>query len=230
MYNNFIHTSPPVFRDFDLSSLGYSCAIVGSSGNLLDNEYGEIIDSYDVVIRFNDALVSGYEKHVGSKTTCRVVNQHIFNAAMPNTHIDLERMKELFSAFDKDFIYSLENQTLIGKGIEFYPSFKGIIDRVKERNNEVVFINKDFYEFCNKQSNSIATCGFVAVNMALKHFVDISCFGFSFYERSEGDRTKLHYWEELGEYDQSCHDFSDEKKIMKGLHDFGLIEIYPEIK
>ena len=51
---------------------GRRCAVVGSSGVLLDNATGPAIDAADQVIRCNYAPVKGYERHVGSKTTVRV--------------------------------------------------------------------------------------------------------------------------------------------------------------
>uniref|UniRef100_A0A061RJZ9 beta-galactoside alpha-(2,6)-sialyltransferase n=1 Tax=Tetraselmis sp. GSL018 TaxID=582737 RepID=A0A061RJZ9_9CHLO len=51
-----------------------SCAVVGSSGIVLNYENGEEIDRHDLVFRFNSAPTKGYEKHVGSKTTHRITN------------------------------------------------------------------------------------------------------------------------------------------------------------
>ena len=50
-----------------------SCAIVGSSGSLMRNTYGAIIDKHDMVIRANFPPLKGYEAHVGSKTNLMVV-------------------------------------------------------------------------------------------------------------------------------------------------------------
>ena len=51
-----------------------SCAIVGNSGDLLRSQFGKSIDSHDVVIRLNQAPIQGYEKHVGHKSTFRLLN------------------------------------------------------------------------------------------------------------------------------------------------------------
>eukprot|EP00971_Amphidinium_carterae_P333314 6467992-Amphidinium_carterae.1 len=53
-----------------------SCAVVSNSGVLAKHDFGSEIDSADVVMRFNDAPVEGYEKQVGSKETVRFVNMH----------------------------------------------------------------------------------------------------------------------------------------------------------
>eukprot|EP00854_Cymbomonas_tetramitiformis_P012004 gene12003-14184_t len=52
-----------------------SCAIVGNGGGLKFSKYGQDIDSHDVVIRMNQAPTIGYEEHVGSKTTIRLLNR-----------------------------------------------------------------------------------------------------------------------------------------------------------
>jgi hypothetical protein len=51
--------------------------IVGSAGSLLDKENGHLIDTFDVVVRFNDFRILGYEKYCGSKTdiTCQSANE-----------------------------------------------------------------------------------------------------------------------------------------------------------
>nr|XP_032801161.1 beta-galactoside alpha-2,6-sialyltransferase 2-like [Petromyzon marinus] len=54
-----------------------SCAVVASAGSLLHAELGEEIDSHDAVMRFNAAPTAGFERHVGSKTTIRLINTKI---------------------------------------------------------------------------------------------------------------------------------------------------------
>ncbi|XP_078582066.1 alpha-N-acetyl-neuraminyl-2,3-beta-galactosyl-1,3-N-acetyl-galactosaminide alpha-2,6-sialyltransferase-like [Branchiostoma floridae x Branchiostoma japonicum] len=49
------------------------CALVTGSGRMLNYKAGNEIDQADCVIRMNEGPVLGYEKHVGSKTTLRVM-------------------------------------------------------------------------------------------------------------------------------------------------------------
>lgn len=56
-----------------------SCALVFSSGSLLRHEYGEEIDAHDSVVRFNLAPVTGYERHVGKRTTVMAGSSHILD-------------------------------------------------------------------------------------------------------------------------------------------------------
>ncbi|KAK3261924.1 hypothetical protein CYMTET_29197 [Cymbomonas tetramitiformis] len=51
------------------------CAVVGSSANMMGAPaMGDTINEHDVVMRFNNAPVVGYEKHVGNFTTVRLTN------------------------------------------------------------------------------------------------------------------------------------------------------------
>ncbi|XP_015872656.2 beta-1,6-galactosyltransferase GALT29A isoform X2 [Ziziphus jujuba] len=56
-----------------------SCAVVGNSGILLKNDYGDLIDNHQVVIRLNNAKTEGYERKVGSKTSISFVNSNILH-------------------------------------------------------------------------------------------------------------------------------------------------------
>ena len=53
---------------YDLSRTFAMCAVVGSSGSLLTDRYGDEIDSADLVLRFNNAPSSAYEPIVGART------------------------------------------------------------------------------------------------------------------------------------------------------------------
>ncbi|KAL7841996.1 hypothetical protein SRHO_G00236850 [Serrasalmus rhombeus] len=48
------------------------CIIVGNGGILANKSLGSRIDEYDIVVRLNEAPVSGYTKDVGTKTTMRI--------------------------------------------------------------------------------------------------------------------------------------------------------------
>ncbi|KAE8682446.1 putative poly polymerase [Hibiscus syriacus] len=56
-----------------------SCAVVGNSGILLKSDYGALIDSHEVVIRLNNAIIEKFEKNVGSKTSISFVNSNILH-------------------------------------------------------------------------------------------------------------------------------------------------------
>ncbi|KAL6616408.1 hypothetical protein ACP70R_038678 [Stipagrostis hirtigluma subsp. patula] len=56
-----------------------SCAVVGNSGILLRANHGALIDSHDAVFRLNNARISGFAPHVGSKTNVSFINSNILH-------------------------------------------------------------------------------------------------------------------------------------------------------
>lgn len=49
---------------------------VGNAPEILNYEHGNLIDSYDYVIRFNECTISAYQKQLGKKTSILVVNPY----------------------------------------------------------------------------------------------------------------------------------------------------------
>lgn len=75
--------------------LSESVAVVGNSSSLRNAEFGEEIDGYGDVIRFNGALTQGFERSVGSKTTMQVIGidlAYLFNKAYLQPGGDESRM------------------------------------------------------------------------------------------------------------------------------------------
>lgn len=59
-----------MLREIPSMVAAHKVAVVGNGGNILDAEEGELIDSYDVVIRMNTFDISDkFAKHTGKKTT-----------------------------------------------------------------------------------------------------------------------------------------------------------------
>ena len=59
-----------------------TCALVGSSGSLLQDRYGNEIDNHDLVLRFNNAPVAGFEPIAGKRTSIRLINSHAAAATL----------------------------------------------------------------------------------------------------------------------------------------------------
>lgn len=86
---------------------GKTVAIVGNSSKLMDNEFGEEIDSHDIVIRFNDGFIIN-KKAQGSKTTILVLSQELSSS-------DILRYKPLYiinrsSNYNNGTTYSFPKQ------------------------------------------------------------------------------------------------------------------------
>lgn len=63
-----------VFQLYDMFANARSMAIVGNAGSILNYQNGPIIDSYDIVVRFNRAYTKGVEDKIGSRTDILVAN------------------------------------------------------------------------------------------------------------------------------------------------------------
>ena len=74
-----------------------SCAIVGTSGYMLNARLGSEIDEKEMVVRTNLAPVGGFEEVVGSKTTLRVMNTEALKCVL------LERACSRLKAGDSSF-------------------------------------------------------------------------------------------------------------------------------
>ena len=193
------------------SLMDKSIAVVGSSGILLNNEYGSLIDEHDFVVRFNASRVGGYEKYVGSKTDIRFMNGHAFDGSSdPNR----------FKAHDPDFVSNLQNEVLIVKSWNQQEMIRGILKNTPQ--NKVYFINPSFTQYCNSTTGQEATCGTVGVLFLSLLTSNISCFGFNFYKDGW---SKNHYWEEMQEYKQG-HSFNVEENLFKQYEAKNLIKIF----
>jgi len=210
---------------------GKSCAVVGSSGAILDHEYGEIIDQHDVVMRCNQAPTAGFEKSVGSRTDVRIINSHYFTAlkgTSPPSHANfIPRMKSIFTDFDENYLYSLENNLIIVKYGVNAGLFSAEIERIKEKNNTILFLNSQFYEKGSHLVGTHATNGFIGILLALKYFDKVSCFGFTFCKEMKTPTwEKLYYWAPTQPIGNDCHNNDKEKEVVEQLAANGVINFY----
>jgi hypothetical protein len=187
-------------------------ALVGSSTNLLNKNYARLIDSHDWVIRFNQARVTGFENHVGSKTSIRMINHHVFTGTTDTN---------LFSKYDVNFIPSVNEPLILCR---YLSNFENI---AKLRNIKVPisYIKDETYsKACvmlkNEKSPSM---GFISIVFALEIFDNISIFGFDLNKTN----NPSHYWEETNNFNASnYHNFSIENEKIKELIEDKKIKYY----
>ena len=83
-------------------------AVVGSSSKILKDKNGVKIDSYENVIRFNRSVTKKFETYVGSKTSLRVVNNHVFD--------NLDISDKGYTNSPKNFVKKLKNSSILFVG------------------------------------------------------------------------------------------------------------------
>ena len=190
---------------------GTTCAIIGNSGHLLDQDYASAIDSHDVVIRFSLAPVKGFEDKIGSKTSLRMVNNKVFSG-IKDPMAENERDDQLHDFMDDNILVATWDHRYFESSIFKFSHAK-----------QLLFLNQDFRtSICNRYFYRSATTGFIGIIFALNFFKTISLYGFNFYQ---GDWQKRHYFESCKHY-ISEHSHDQEKYIIESFANQGLFTIY----
>ena len=189
-----------------------SIAVVGNSGKLKNEEYGELIDSYDIVIRCNLARVEGYEKNVGTKTDFRFIAGKSF----------WRDLSENFSAYDDNFLTDLKDQYFVIKAEPLYAAIQGIIKNYNTK-SKIVYLRQDFID---ESESTIGigdiSLGLTAILMAIQWSKNVSIFGFTFFQ---GDWNEQHYFENITPYSRG-HEPVKEKDYVEFLEKEDLLKVY----
>lgn len=205
-----------VMNGYEFKPHGKTCAVVSSSGYLLDNLYGSKIDKYDFIIRCNNAPTKGYEQHVGSKTHMQILSHH-YLTAMFNKQ-DFDRCYKYDNNFDAEAIlkYRYIHILLVINRPITYQEYR-VLDEVRLHNNLYVkwCINPDIYKATSVYEPS---AGFIGVLLGLTYFDKTDIFCFNYYS----DYKKQYYYVNTDtEYHKSvyeqktCHSFEIENRFIE---------------
>ena len=191
-----------------------TCAIVASGSRLIQQKLGGLIDTFDVVMRFNHAPVTGFEDHVGSKTSIRIVSENMF---IRDPEPDIDEPDKTFPGLNTRFFTELSDMDIFVKGLpnpnlqegkwSTLPNHTGCFKNIPYEN--MFFISRQFENINQSKLGKPPTCGYIGAQIAKQVFEDVHLFGFTFYKENWSDK---HYWEEMQEYDQQRHhNFSAEE-------------------
>lgn len=192
-------------------------ALVGNAYDLLEQKYGEEIDSFDTVIRFNSCVVKGYEKHVGSKLT------HLFctSAYYNNTRekVSFEKDKVYVNKIDtKDFrnidvigIYSKPSQikTKYRKTNQYHSSVN-----ISHYYHHLTFQNDILKSLNSKIVNDCKSTAGISILLSL---VDLglkpTIYGFT---HTLDNEYRTYYWPEVirDKRNNKTHNFVKEYHIL----------------
>uniref|UniRef100_A0A8C5DBX7 CMP-N-acetylneuraminate-beta-galactosamide-alpha-2,3-sialyltransferase 1 n=1 Tax=Gouania willdenowi TaxID=441366 RepID=A0A8C5DBX7_GOUWI len=194
-----------------------TCAVVGNSPRLKGANYGEIIDSKDVIIRINHGPVKGFEKDVGTKTTHRAMYPASAQNLDNSTHL-------LFFAFKMhDLQWLLEAFTTGFKERSDTPT----TSRINANKNLVMVVNPAFMRYVHDKwlarKASYPSTGIMTVVLALYICDEVHVFGF-------GADTKghwSHYWQPTSEtLANAVHPGSLEYTVIEQLEKQGRLTLY----
>ncbi|XP_062508953.1 uncharacterized protein LOC134185187 [Corticium candelabrum] len=178
-----------------------SCALVGSSGKLLKQRYGDEIDAHDVVIRINDAPIYPYQKYVGK----RVPDVSIINRSIGKAGKCLQNIRK---------------ETMI---VQYYHQ-RGIsqIDRLCSKHGPVFAISQhiitstfnlmsNFRKFYHIKSARYSTSGMYAVVFSLHLCSELDIYGFGF---ASGELYS--YYRDMYKF-RHVHDYNLETRVLESL-------------
>tara|TARA_B110000037_G_C16918174_1_gene423222 strand:- start:16 stop:681 length:666 start_codon:yes stop_codon:yes gene_type:complete len=94
--------------------------VIGNSGNIFNNNYGEIINNFNVIVRLNNAPISSYEKFIGSRTDIRICAHN----AISNLHHNLLNNLKILIVWGTDTHLSNNNFNLLLNIKKKYPTLK----------------------------------------------------------------------------------------------------------
>tara|TARA_B100001989_G_scaffold253311_1_gene239847 strand:+ start:5360 stop:5950 length:591 start_codon:yes stop_codon:yes gene_type:complete len=174
-----------------------TCAIVGSSSEILEHSNGILIDKHDIVIRSNYAPTYMYEKYVGNKTDAIVVPYHMYKKG--------KCKKYNFYSCDSHFAYPacLRFRSQCSNSYLINPSFSLSIRNI-----------------VGEKMPNRPTTGFTSIFLANSLCREIKLFGF-------GETLKFNYSKYYDKtkkkYIKYPHDYYSEKRIIKNKY-FKVIE------
>ena len=189
-----------------------SVVVVGSSNTTLSNQ-GSKIDKFKSVIRFNRAPTTGFENHVGSKTSLRVMNNHVFENI---------KIKNGYSKQPQKFIKKINNSKIlrIGPGL----ADEKVIKKFNKKENEVFLFDfaklSELKKEIGFESEKNMSVGAVCISLLIISGIKPNIVGFDL-----DMRITTHYWEERPKKMSKIHDQPYEKSWLKSLVDRSIVNI-----
>ncbi|KAM9845381.1 LOW QUALITY PROTEIN: ST3 beta-galactoside alpha-2,3-sialyltransferase 3b [Aulostomus maculatus] len=203
------------------------CIIVGNGGILSNKSLGSRIDEYDVVVRLNEAPVTGYGKDVGTKTTLRITYPEGAIQKPENYEKDSLFVFSAFKPLDFKWLRQMVFKEKLRGTEGFWKSVAHYVPRepTDMRILNPYFIQEAAFQFIGLPFNNglmgkgnIPTLGTVAITMALHNCDEVAVAGFGYDMNTP--HAPLHYYEtvKMSAIKESwTHNISKEKEFLRKL-------------
>ncbi|XP_071799884.1 uncharacterized protein [Asterias amurensis] len=200
------------------------CAVVSSSGHLINKTRGREIDSAQCVFRMNSSPTIGYEDDVGAKTTVRVIG-HV-NMMVLNTSRELQQ--EIFinqsSRPDKVIIPWLYSADKVDKATNVYykiaQNFSKTFPNVEMYllTPEKVKLADELFKvetgLTTKEANTWLSTGWMTLLFAIDVCDQIDIYGLAeenYCRDHPNDTTPYHYYDPDGKVECKYYQTSEER-------------------
>lgn len=158
--------------------------IIGNSPKVLEYDFGEIIDSFDTIIRINDYTLEGYENQLGTRTDIWFTGAA--KVARKRSEFDIVGTTPILG-LSASRLHMNENDRIRGK---LFQDLKATFDIPINRFRIIPF---DLTTQIQRKHNlSSPTTGFMAIFYFLEYlkFSNVTLHGFDFYD------NPYHYYDE----------------------------------
>tara|TARA_R110002020_G_scaffold75261_2_gene191658 strand:- start:5378 stop:6049 length:672 start_codon:yes stop_codon:yes gene_type:complete len=181
--------------------------LIGYNGVLRNISRGDRIDNHTDIIRFNRAPTKGYENIVGSRTTLRVTNNHVFN----NNDI----ANEGYTDQPKDFIRELKDSRILYIAEDVGPWNNR--DSNADPSADLYLYDwwgtySSLRQAASLPSDKNLSVGMVMMYLCIASGITPTLYGFGI----EASDPRDHYWEDRPPA-SGVHDIGKEKNILKDL-------------
>ena len=212
--DNIYNTLKKYLRNAEKSVLANrrfkTCAVVGNGGVLLDNPYnGYTIDQHDAVFRINEGPTTGFEKHVGVKTTIRLsygpscggMSQAEYAHNICALPLEWHSEATIFAKKYDSWELIYKDQYAHWKN---YASFTKETSKIHAEGNvsvplEFALANLDILKDLKKTVGQWPTTGIVGIRLATEICDCVNIYGFSAgrHVNSGKETFKYHYYDTL---------------------------------
>ena len=115
----------------------YSCGLVTNSGSLKGSKSGSAIDRHDLVLRFNDAPIDGFEDDVGSKSDIRILNSKLFSSKNFNISNSNYMDSKVIIVWDPyEYFVSKQRYAIPKMDYDFYKNFIQSVEFLRNNSSD----------------------------------------------------------------------------------------------
>ena len=159
--------------------------VVGNSPSILEKDYGEIIDSYDVVIRVNRCITKGYEKNIGKRIDIWATTRtDTYGPWVPENYKDIQ------------YLWTRTKKPKPGSDYLKLPKdFPNYGERYIMYKNQKWWRNVEPFLKPFNLKKELDT-GLITIFTACRFFKDVTVHGFTFGTQSEGENNITGYYRE----------------------------------